>query len=319
MFFKKQKPSSAEARPRRNIVQRRSDQPTPPPQGRGQVFSYHASRSQRQEVFDRVTPNKAERIKQWQERLRWLRSAPRVIMLAFVLIIIGLLLRLDPHATVIPLEEAQGQVFLRSLKTYEDAVHSTFARSFVNGNKVTVSASRISADLRQQFPELKTVAISLPLVGSRPVVYIQPAVPALILTTKRSGVMVVDTSGKALITGNQVPDLDKLKLPVVHDESNLAFRAGSIALPAQSVAFITEVVGQLKAKSIPISSLTLPVEASELQVRIEGKPYFVKFNLHGQAREEAGAFIAVKARLESEHKTPATYIDVRVPNRAYFK
>jgi hypothetical protein len=52
---------------------------------------------------------------------------------------------------------------------------------------------------------------------------------------------------------------------------------------------------------------------------MNGVGYFVKFNLHGNAREEAGAFLAVKEYLESSHKTPGEYVDVRVENRAYYK
>lgn len=315
MLFKKQKlPEPSRRSP---IVTRRTDQVSSAP--RGQVYSYRASRSQRQEVFGRIAPDKAERIKAWRERLLWLKSTPRLLALLVLLLVVGLLLRLDSRASVIPMDDAKGQVFLRSLPAYEEAVQRIFAGSFLNGNKLTVDAAQISADIKKQFPELKTVAISLPLTGSRPVVHVQPTVPALIMTTRSSGVFVIDTAGKAVITGNQVPDFSKLKVPVVVDESGINLNTGEIALPAKNVAFITEVVGQLKAKEVAISSLTLPAATSELQVRVEGQPYYVKFNLHGNAREEAGTFMAVKQKLEADRKIPAEYIDVRVPGKVYYK
>jgi hypothetical protein len=54
-------------------------------------------------------------------------------------------------------------------------------------------------------------------------------------------------------------------------------------------------------------------------MHINGAGYFVKFNLHGDAREEAGSYLAVKDYLASNQKTPGEYVDVRVENRAYYK
>jgi len=65
--------------------------------------------------------------------------------------------------------------------------------------------------------------------------------------------------------------------------------------------------------------MTLPKGTSELDVHISGAAYLFKYNLRGDARAEAGAFMAVKASLESQHKTPEAYIDVRVDNKAYYR
>jgi hypothetical protein len=111
----------------------------------------------------------------------------------------------------------------------------------------------------------------------------------------------------------------KEKLVVVQDQSALAVTAGASALPSDDIGFITEVIGQLAAKNLHVSSLVLPGGVRELDVRIEGAPYTVKFNLRGDARVEAGAFMAVKQQLERENKTPGSYIDVRVDNKAYYR
>ncbi len=284
-----------------------------------QVYSYRSSRSQRQETLGRITPEQAEAASQWKERLSWVRSMPRIIALLVVLLVLISILRLDTRATVAPMDDAKGQVFLRSLRTYEDAVQHILAGSLLNRNKITVNTAQISDEIKRQFPELKTVSVSLPLSGSRPIVYIQPAVPALVLSATNGAIYVIDTDGKALITSNQVPDQDALRLPVVIDESGIVIAAGKVALPSSSVAFIREVVGQLEAKRVSVQSLSLPSGASELRVRVSGKAYYIAFNLHGDAREEAGVYLAVRRELDLKHVTPAVYIDVRVPNKAYYK
>jgi hypothetical protein len=86
--------------------------------------------------------------------------------------------------------------------------------------------------------------------------------------------------------------------------------------------FIVSVVQQVKAHNIDISSLTLPSGTSELDMRLNNQPYFVKFNMHAglaSARQQAGTFIAVKNRLESQGIAPSQYIDVRVDGRAYYQ
>jgi hypothetical protein len=85
------------------------------------------------------------------------------------------------------------------------------------------------------------------------------------------------------------------------------------------VAFIQEVAGQLKAKNMAIDSLTLPALADELDVRVKGLPYFIKFNIQANPRQSAGAFLAAKQHLDSQHVTPSQYVDVRVEEKAYYK
>jgi hypothetical protein len=206
---------------------------------------------------------------------------------------------------------------MRSQSVYQAAANKAFSPVF-DGNKLTVNASKIAADLEQQFPELKAVSVTLPFIGSQPTVYMQPATPRLLLTNE-SGSYVLDGDGRALLSGSQLSSPSALHIPVVTDQSNLSVELGKIALPSSSVSFITEVAGQFKAKSLGITQLVLPQGTTELQVHINGAGYFIRFNLHGNAREEAGTYLAVKQYLDSGHKAPGSYVDVRVENKAYYK
>jgi hypothetical protein len=177
----------------------------------------------------------------------------------------------------------------------------------------------VAAQLQHQFPELESVHVSLPVFGYQPVVHVQAAQPALIMSTTSGSSYILATSGRALVAPAQAPNVSGLGLPVVTDQSGLPIHAGSIALPGSTVSYITEVTGQLAAAHLTVASLTLPKATSELDVRLDGVAYSVKFNLMGQARVEAGAFLATKAQLEQKHINPASYVDVRVDGRAYFK
>jgi hypothetical protein len=286
------------------------------------VFSYHANRDVRARGDQYRDADREERQNEAQRRgvarRSWLRRLPGAATLLAVVVVTLFCLQLDGKAKVIPVGTSEGQkLFLRDKSIYENAAWAAFS-SLANRNKLTVNAEKISGDLKRQFPELQAVSVSLPVIGSRPSVYIQPAVPRLILIAQ-NGIFVLDGSGRALISGNQVPQLSNLAVPAVTDQSGLAIQTGSIALPRATVSFIAQATGQLKAKGLTPNSLVLPPGTNELHVRLDGIGYLVKFNLHGQAREETGAFLAARQHLEAEHKSPHEYIDVRVENKVFYK
>ncbi len=307
MLFKKKKSTQPERRTRAPQT----------PTRQGAVFSYHANRSVREGVQVRDVEYQRSDVSKKRGFRSWRKHAPNFIITGVVLLVGLFFMQLSDKALVESVGVPSGQLFLREKAVYVAAVHDAF-RSPINRNKLTVNTAKISHDLKAQFPELQTVSVSLPIIGTRPKVYIQPSIPKMILVGK-GGMYVLDASGRALIAGNQVARLDDLGVPVVNDESGLDIKTGDIALPKNVVAFIQEVTGQLRSKKITITSLNLPLGTNELHLRTEKAGYYVKFNLHGDAREEAGTYLATKQYLESQKKTPREYIDVRVEHRAYYK
>lgn len=307
--------------PERNAP-RRMRQPTLDRSMGTSVFSYHANRSaqirpgapRRQEPAPEAP---AKRAKRNMRDLLFKRSRITVIVaVCAVAVFVNIFLVRTPQLTVI--SDDKSKVFLQDRNVYQAAADRELHKSLTSANKLTINTAGIEASLRQQFPELASVHVSVPFVGNKISVAIEPAMPQLLLSAGTQ-VYVLDPAGRAVIPASQAPHIEKVGLPVVTDESSLPLSVGKPALPSTSVAFITEVVTQLRAKKIDIASLTLPAGNSELHVRITGVPYYVKFNLLGNAREEAGTYLAVKGQLDREKKTPNTYIDVRVEERAYYK
>lgn len=305
MFKKKQTPI--------NAGRTRTTQPAQ----RGAVFSYANSRSIRPGATGRDISEQKPEVARRSPRFPLLRRAPALVSVLAGCIVLIALLQLGSNARVVTVGAASGKVFLRDHKVYEAAAHDAFS-SLLNSNKLTVDTHGIATNLRKQFPELAVVSVSLPIVGNRPEVYIQPATPKMILATQ-GGMYLLDSAGRALITTNQITDLEKLQVPVVTDQSDLPVKVGEAVLPQDTVAFISEVTGQLQAKQVVITSLTLPAGTNELHTRIDGVGYSIKFNMYGQAKEQVGAYLAVKEYLESQGKAPSEYVDVRVENKVYYK
>jgi cell division septal protein FtsQ len=293
------------------------------------VFSYHARSARTEPSSARKTSRllwvNASSDKQQEAGRRpssprnWPRRALVVsgAVLGAALVVSSVLISRDP--LVIPLADTSGrQALLRSQEAYQEAANAIFSSSLANTTKITVDTAKVSAAMKKQFPELKEVSVTLPLFGRRPIVYLQPSEPALVFKT-RGEMFILDDNGQAVADATRAAGVKKLALPVVQDQSGLSLAAGQRALPRDSVAFITEVTAQLRAKKLVITDLVLPQGASELDVRVKGAKYIAKFNLRGDARAEAGAFLAVRQYLARHKKTPESYVDLRVDNRAYYK
>ena len=228
------------------------------------------------------------------------------------------ILSLAPSARVLPLSTSDSQSFLRPTATYETAADQLLKSSVWNHTKVTVDAAGISQQLLQQFPELSSVSLTVPLLAHRPLIYVQPSQPALVLNAS-DGAYVLDTTGKALIKLGGATQVSK-SLPSLTDQSGLRVQLNHQALPADSVKFIQIILAELSAKQYTASSLVLPPASSEVDVHLAGQPFFVKFNLESSdPRGEAGAFLATITNLKKQNITPAQYVDVRVDGRAYYQ
>ena len=285
------------------------------------AFSYYAQRSVRSDNTGRSDPSREEpaHSKNFLESV-FQRAGLLILAIVIVVIVINNLI-LSSTPRVIAVASGSQQYFLHSKADYEASIASILKQSVWNTTKLTINAEGVGKKIQEQFPELASVSVALPLLGHRPVVYIAPNQPALIISAHNDS-FIVDTSGTAVLPVTQLPSGAKLTLPVVTDQAGVQILAGHQALTADNVAFIQQVSAQLKAGGVSISSLTLPRVASELDVYISGQPYFVKFNMHASpedARSQAGTFIAVQKKLQSESITPSQYIDVRVDGRAYYQ
>ncbi len=249
----------------------------------------------------------------------WLQRIGHLILLVAIVASAINILTLSSNARVLPLTTGGSIPFLHSQAAYQQAADRLLAGSVWNRNKVTINTEQIRLQMITQFPELADVSVTLPLLAHRPIIYLQPSQPALVLEAT-NGSFVLDTTGKALLSSNQLPNAEQLKVPVVRDQSGLQPTLNRRALTGSYVSFIQTVVAQLNAQHLNIAALVLPPHSSELDVSLTGQPYFIKFNLaNDDARQQVGTFMAVIGQLQTRTITPAHYVDVRVGGRAYYQ
>jgi len=207
---------------------------------------------------------------------------------------------------------AVSSIYLQSSDVYAAAAHRLLAGSITNRTKLTVNLGGTARSLEQQFPELQTVSVGVPLIGSRPIVYVQVAQPSVVLQTAR-GNYALNSSGLVLARVQTLPG----DVPLLSDQSTAMPQPGKQYLPSSTVRFVQTVAYQLKAAHLTVSTFVLPPQSPyELDIRLEGKAYLVRMNLAADALTQSGAVVATIQQFASD---PGNYLDVRVPGRVYYK
>ena len=166
-------------------------------------------------------------------------------------------------------------------------------------------------------PEVEDVTVSIPLVGRKPVIGLS-LVPAQFLLSMPGGkAYILGENGVVLADARKVGQKKQLGLQLLQEDVPLEVSVGHVIMTATDIAFLNTVTSELKKANLEVSRLQLPVGAGELHVHLKTEPYIIKFAFNGDARQQVGAFLALKSQLSST--PPSSYVDVRIGERVYIK
>lgn len=281
------------------------------------AFSYHASRSTRETNVGREREAASEqRQKSLKQPIKLKRQA--LIVAAVLLVFVAIVsLFQNPSPSIVVTGSSTSRLSLKELSVYKAAATSSLHKSFWSWLKPTVNTAAIDSDIKSQFPELSVAGLRVSMLGFQPKLVIEAYEPSMIVLGN-GGSYVIDETGTALFPSSQLDSATRNGLPLLTDNSGLLITAGTDVLPQDDMLYIRQVLAYLKASSIVWQDLTLPVAANELDVRVNDG-YYIKFATKGgvAARQQVGSFLAVRQKLGNDK--PKEYIDVRVPERAYYK
>ena len=294
-----------------------SRRPQPVAQKGKSVISYNTSRVVERPTADDSRPKPTYKRKRLRDR-NWVRNLPSLIALIIITLSVLYCLGLSTDPKVVVSAASPQAIVLRNKGDYERGAQRILDQSLLSHTKFTINSSGFEKAFRAEFPEVDDVSIALPIVSRRPIVTISTAQPQLLLTSQGK-VYVLDKRGTAIMMANDLSSSIRQSLPVVTDQSGLRADVGKTILPTEDIQFITGVMTQLKAKGLTAESITLPPTAHEVDIKLAGQPYYIKFNVDTNPREAGGSFLAAKQKLEQTNTKPAQYIDVRVPGRAYYQ
>ncbi|MFI5270529.1 MAG: hypothetical protein ACHQT9_00605 [Candidatus Saccharimonadales bacterium] len=250
----------------------------------------------------------------------WFQRLGLFILLIAIIASVINIISLSPNAQILQ-DSGENKSPLFNPADYSGLVNRILSESVWNRNKITIDTNKISRELKANYPEIQSVSVDLPLLGHNPVVYIQPVQLGLVLQSSTSGAYILDGTGRATIKSSDTPEIaQRLSLPTVVDYSGIEVKLGKQVLPANYITFTEIVKGELEAKHYTVETMTLPPSSGELDVKIVGQPYIIKFNLaNNDPQQQAGTFLATINDLTKQNTPPAKYVDVRVDGRAYYQ
>ncbi len=276
-----------------------------------EFFSYHASRNNQTSESIRARQNTDERAKK--------RSIVQYAPIAFAVLclVIGLVFATTLQSNVV-LKSGEKSALLRDESQYREIAQSYLKSSILNQNKFSIDVKSFENAIKQEFPELNDVSVTIPVFGQKPIVTVSTETPELLIDTKQ-GIYAVNDSGKVIAKASKEQPIEGLTIPTIRDDANLEFELGKGALTSQDVAFITTIIKQFSNKKIEIDSLTLPVLAAELHVRVKDEPYYIKFNMLTDPRVVSGQYFAAKKKFDADNIKPKEYVDSRVEEKIFFR
>lgn len=237
-----------------------------------------------------------------------------VICSVLVVFSLGKVFAVSQESSIVLSADTDTHITDAALDTYRATADELLAQSPLNRFKLTVDTYGIAAELKAQFPELESVVISLPILGNRPVVYVAPTTPVFALETP-AGNYSVDKNGYVLARLTS----QEQSLIILKDTSNRTPKPGEQYLASSITTFAATVHYELTQQSAgTIAYLDLPVSAPyELVAHLADAPYYIRFNLRADAMQQSGAVVATLGYLQGN--TPSQYLDVRTPERAYYR
>lgn len=281
-------------------------------------YSYYQTQldSNRQNI---VTKKSEERSRQAKQVSRWrikLLNLPSYIAVFLITLSIGFSLTINPSPQIIIAQLVEQSSATRSSQEYQERISAMMKSSILNLSKPSFNSSELERRIVRDFPEIDQAIVSLPILDRRPVVWLKPNQPALVLSTNTSGSWVVGKNGRAIISVADVESRLISGLPRVIDQSGIIVESAKNILSKDQVKFILEIDHQFHQKQISIDKFELPTIANQLEVYPSGKSFFIKFNLLNDPTTQFGAYQVI-----ANDKTfrISQYIDVRIEGRGYYK
>ena len=286
---------------------------------RSSNYSYYSSRTIKNDPRRSTKPdedlpeNIVMRTKQSQPK----RIYP-LLILVVIIIFLGFILYLN-NSVSINVESSGNNNFLQNNSVYQQNAENFLSHSIANNIKLTLDNNGLTNEILNKFPEISTAKVSIPLLTHSITLNISESTPVAILQDSHKNYFLIKNNGVAMaMVSSKNSSIFIASKPYIIDSFS-SVHINNQALSNSDLAFISYVYNELAAQSIKVSSFTLVPNSRELDVRLSGANYFVKFNLEQSVKVQVGSYLALRGYLQSNNKSVSQYIDVRVVGRAYYK
>lgn len=278
------------------------------------------SRSQRELAARQqsVTQRQFDKQRQFRQRLFRLRVVAATILLA------GLVLvwRLQLSGSEIAIKQPY-KVSAEQTKEYQQYINQKLAQHTIARQSWLLDEVGLQQAVSKRFPEVLSLTVQhkapfsatarVSLLFRRPVFVWQDATK-----TKQY----VDKTG-ILFAVNNDATVKSDELVLIEDQTGVALQTGSSVLTANLMRFIGQLYGQLPnaydGESKSIERVIIPASTRQVDFKIDQLPYVIKLSSARGIDEQVGELSSLIKYLRSSSIEPQSYIDLRLPHKAYYK
>jgi cell division septal protein FtsQ len=243
-----------------------------------------------------------------RKRWRWtgttrLQRRLVALVVGMALVVFGLVQAFAVHTVVVQPVAAAG-----SIKTVAQTLVSS---SVLSDNLLTLNSGGLSAKLQQADPALRGVAIRR-----------QWPHTLVILVTLQQPSLGWSSDGQQYLLDSDGSVIGPLQsgspLPVITDASNLPVATGKQVVSARFVAFVQALVPALSSDGYGVRGMSIQDTTYDLTVQTN-KGYNLIFDTTRDVSSEMADLKSVQTVLTTQKQTPASYIDLRIAGKAYYK
>lgn len=277
------------------------------------------SRSQKEVVARQrsVTQRQVEK-----KHTRKKRQKRQNLIFVACVVVTGLFLYLSTIKGVTIESNASTKLAQQQRLSYELSLQKIYRSSTLAGLSWTADSMAVANKFLATYPEVERISLKTrtPFSGKlRGDVRFRSPV---FTWNDASGVQqYVDQNG-VLFSKNMDATVNTESLIQIDDKSGVVLKAGSSVLTDNlitSVGQLHTIVPQIFGENAKITDVIIPKSTREVQLRVSGVPYVIKFNSFRDIDGQVGELKELLAYLNTQKIVPLEYVDLRVAHKAFYR
>lgn len=239
-----------------------------------------------------------------------LRKYIRPVVLAIGLIATGYLI-FGSHLFDVRTIKTKGNQTLTT-DELDRQTRALLKSSLLGNNWLFTNTKAVAAQLKSQNYQLGTVVVRKRLPTDL-LIQVEERQPSL--TWKSADkTYILSEEGKAFT----VLQKSDPKLPLIVDQTNLPVDLGTQVVPKTFIVFANSVFSGLTKQGIAVEQASVTESTSELYVKTK-KGYTIKFDTERTAEQQLNDLSLLLSSLSKQKKTVNEYIDLRIPQKVFYK
>lgn len=216
---------------------------------------------------------------------------------------------------------ASSKLSSQEANEYSRTILQAYNKNTVFGQSWTLDQAGMIEFIKSEFPELRTIETGSKVPFSTTMnteLIFRKAIFTWQDASKK--IQFIDADG-VLFDKNLDSSVDSKKLIAIEDQSGTVLEPGNPVLTTGLVKFIGGVHGAIKPvfAGKNISKVIIPKSTREVQVQVTDIPYLVKFSSQRSVGQQISELTVLLSWLKQRNITPASYIDLRLQHKAFYK